>query len=468
MKKVLTALLSAFLVLSLAGTALAARRAPGEPGGEAQTVETTVSEIDKYGNLRLSVSCTALFDQGYAWGDVVNVTLLGQCFEMPITGSFNEVDQGGMVCRAVLKEDLGEDYTVLAINMGDLATTAGIATRENTDADPGYIWHYNEGVSEPVTLSIGMKEPCGYYGRWIMHQLKRSENRADYPELTDAEFANFRMIRMGSIPANRLYRSSSPVDPEIGRNAYADAAAAEAGIKTFINLVDSEGTMRDYEGFDQTYYSRQNVIALNLSMDFSADDFRAALANGFRFIIANEGPYLVHCTEGKDRAGFVSAILECLMGATEEEVVADYMLTFRNYYGVKAGTAQYRMIADSNIRKTLCSAFGLASLEGADLQSCAEAYLLGIGLSQEEIDAVKARLGGTDAQPAPAGRLAGSSFCCKCTLHGQACGVHPFPRQIQLVPVTGFSPSSFVYRLFLHRQLTTTRYTMTLVQHKGP
>ena len=396
MKKALSALFAACLLLSLSGAALAARRAPGEPGGTAQAIETTVSKIEKYGNLRLAVSSSALFDQGYAWGDIVNVTILGQCFEMPVAGSFNEVDQGSTICRAVIKDDLGEDYTVLAINMGDLATTAGIATRENTDADPGYLWHYNEGVSEPVAVSITMKEPCGYYDRWVMHQLKRSENRADYPELTDAEFANFRMIRMGRIPANRLYRSSSPVNPEIFRNTYADAACAEAGIKTFVNLADSEGTMRAYEGFDKTYYCRQNIIALNLSMDFSTDDFRAGLASGFRFIIANEGPYLVHCTEGKDRSGYISAILECLMGAAEDEVVADYMMTYRNFYNVKAGTDQYRMIADSNIRKSLCAAFGLSSLQGADLQACAETYLNGIGLSQEEIRALKARLGGAD------------------------------------------------------------------------
>ena len=34
----------------------------------------------------------------------------------------------------------------------------------------------------------------------------------------------------------------------------------------------------------------------------------------------------------------------------------------------------------------------------------------------------------------PAGRPAGASFCYKCTLHGQACGVHPSFRQILLVP----------------------------------
>jgi len=53
----------------------------------------------------------------------------------------------------------------------------------------------------------------------------------------------------------------------------------------------------------------------------------------FRFIIANDGPYLIHCTEGKDRAGFVSAVLEALMGADLQEIVADYMKSYENYYG---------------------------------------------------------------------------------------------------------------------------------------
>ena len=127
-------------------------------------------------------------------------------------------------------------------------------------------------------------------------------------------------------------------------------------------------------------------------MDFAAEDFRAGLAKGLRFIGTQEGPYLVHCNEGKDRAGFVSAILECLMGAAEEEIVADYMVTFYNYYGVEPGTEQYEIVANSNIRKSLCTAFGLASLEGADLRLCAEAYLAGIGLTQAEINSLRANL----------------------------------------------------------------------------
>lgn len=78
----------------------------------------------------------------------------------------------------------------------------------------------------------------------------------------------------------------------------------------------------------------------------------------------------MHCTEGKDRAGFVSALLECYMGAAYDEVVADYMVTYYNYYGVtkEAEPAKYDAILRSNIVKTLQTAFGVEDLKTADLK----------------------------------------------------------------------------------------------------
>ncbi len=350
-----------------------------------------ITDIQKYGNVQLSISGTDLLALGYAYGDIVIVTVNGHEYDMPVGSNFSDVEQGSMICRVVIKPETNEDYVLVAINMGDFATTAGIAQKEKIEADPGYVWHYQ--VEEPVAVSFAMKEQGGYYETWVMNQLTRSEKREDYPDLTDEQFANFRVIATTGVGAGKLYRSSSPVNPEIGRSAYADKAAEQAGVKTFINLADSPETMQGYEGFAESYYSRQAVIPLNLGVDFAADDFRAGLANGIRFIAENEAPFLVHCNEGKDRAGFVSAVLECLMGATLDEVKADYMVTFFNYYGVQPGTDQYDLIVSANIVKSLCTAFGLDTLENADLAAAAEAYLLGIGVTADEIAQVRAKLG---------------------------------------------------------------------------
>ena len=359
----------------------------------AEETEADVAEIQKYGNLVLSLTGSELLEAGYAYGDVVTVKINGTAYDMPVGSNYADVDQGSMICRVVIKPDTNEDQLILAINMGDLATASGIATKETTDADPGYIWHLNEGVTEPVRVSITMKEQGGYYDQYVIHELVRSENREDYPDLSDEEFANFRAITTTGVGTGKLYRSSSPVNPEINRNLFADRAAASAEVKTFINLADSEEEMRGYEGFDASYYSTQKIIPLNLGVDFMAEEFRTGLAKGLRFIAANEGPYLVHCTEGKDRAGFVSAVLECLMGASADEVIADYMVTFYNYYRVQPGNDQYDIIANSNICKSLAAAFEIPDIREADLQAEAEAYLLKIGLTADEIAQIRTNLG---------------------------------------------------------------------------
>ena len=65
-------------------------------------------------------------------------------------------------------------------------------------------------------------------GDLSLYDLCRTAERADYPELSDAEFANFRMVTAGTIGEGILYRSSSPIDPSLGRNAYADREAEKA------------------------------------------------------------------------------------------------------------------------------------------------------------------------------------------------------------------------------------------------
>ncbi len=386
MKKAISLLLAALMILA----ALPVLAEPAE--ALAPAFSASLTEIQKYGNVVLDGKASDLLNAGFAYGDVVDVTVNGQTFRMPIGSNYSDVDQGSMICRAVYKEETAEDYVLVAINMGDFATTAGIATKEKIEEEPGYVWHFNEGVETPVAFTIEMAEQGGYYDSWVIHQLVRSEKREDYPELSDAEYANFRMVATTGVGEGKLYRSSSPVNPEINRNHEADAAAKEAGVKTFVNLADNDATMRAYEGFADTYYAGQQIITLNLGVDFAADDFKAGLANGIRFIAANEAPYLVHCNEGKDRAGFTSAMLECLMGASADEVVADYMVTYYNYYGVKPEEDRYQIIANSNIKKSLATAFGVETIDGIDLAAAAEQYLLAIGVSAEDIAQVRENL----------------------------------------------------------------------------
>ncbi len=134
-----------------------------------------------------------------------------------------------------------------------------------------------------------MKEKGGYMAEYLLHDLTRTNNREDYEDLTDEEFANFRNIATTGMGKNVLYRSSSPINPELGRNTYADKAAEKAGVKTFMNLADDAEKAAQYEGYADSYYSKQNIVFLNLGVDFSEKTFKDGLADGFRYMTKHEG-----------------------------------------------------------------------------------------------------------------------------------------------------------------------------------
>ena len=352
---------------------------------EAVQITTTVYEIAKHGNLVLYMYGSELFEKGFEHGDIVEITVADKTWEAPLCTNYSDVDNG----ETVLRVSVETEGVVLAINMGDFATTAGIAEKTKIDEDPGYRWDYL--IESPIQVTITMKQEGGYREQWLIRQLVRTNERTDYAQLSDEAFANFRVVDTTGMIANKLYRSSSPINPELGRNTYADEAVRDAGIITVVNLADPSNT---YEGTENSYYSICQVTYVNLGMDFLSEATLSGIADGMRFIINNDGPYLIHCNEGKDRAGFVSALLECLMGATLDEVIDDYMETYYNYYGVEEGSEKYDAIVNNNLIKVLGTTFKVDDVYKADLAAEAEAFLMeDAGLTAEEVATLKEKLG---------------------------------------------------------------------------
>ena len=223
---------------------------------------------------------------------------------------------------------------------------------------------------------------------------KLSRNRQDYIYLTDPEFANFREIHTTGIKRGILYRSSSPVKTWGNRNFIADKEAQRVGIKTFINLADNVKDMRACKGYEGSYYSTQDIICLDLSTKFKSKEFRERLARGIKAMSESQTPFLIHCDLGKDRAGFVCALIECLTGANINEVVQDYMISFYNYFGIKPGSSDYEFVANNEIRVFLSQAFGvkLEELSRINLADGAKRYFVSLGLSMKDIEALISKL----------------------------------------------------------------------------
>lgn len=356
-------------------------------------VTSSVKEIQKYGNLVLTIEKKDLDAMGAEYGDVFTVSFQDTEVYAPYCTNYSDVDLGSIVLR-----NDGETL-IIAINMGDFATTYSIAEKVS-NPDKTYKWIFEEGKTmEDISLLLTLTGKGEYRDEWLIHQLSRTDNREDYS--SDAAFANFREIKGGNIGEGALFRSSSPINNEIGRAKYADALIKENGIRTVMNLADSEESILSYmekEDFASPYYAslfeNGDVIALNMGVSFKTREFQASLSEGLTFLASKEGPYLVHCTEGKDRAGFTSALLSALMGLTYQEIVEDYMTTYENYYHIEKGSEQYEAVKKSNIDSMLSFIASVESdkLSQVDLSLKAEEFLLAIGMEEETVRKLKENL----------------------------------------------------------------------------
>ncbi len=213
------------------------------------------------------------------------------------------------------------------------------------------------------------------------------DDPAAYPSL--AAYANFREVAVGTIAPGTLYRSSSPIDPSQGdRRFAADELVKAAGVKTVVNTSDCRFRFKSFPGFDATHYAALDHVALNMGHDYPSAAFLEDVRNGLDFLSETEGPYLIHGTQGIERTGYLCMMLEALMGASKEEIVADYMRSYADYYRLSPDTEAWAGLAAQ-------AEADLAIFTGgrADLAQATEDYLLStVGLTPTQVDLIKQHL----------------------------------------------------------------------------
>lgn len=334
------------------------------------------------GNLYLDFPADSFLTK-FELGDIVTVAINGyDTLELPVAEASGDVPIAWFMLSAIS----GSDKLLLTMHNGQLAEVLGI-----TD------------VKKPIEVIVSMKDKGGFKFGLEMRNVQYLDVYVEnYPTLSIEEFANFREVRTTGMGKNKLYRSSSPIDPCLGRNLKADSLAKEAGVATFINLADAEEYAIAFNGFDSSYYSTKDAIFLALPVEFFSKPFEEGLAKGFRYMIEHDGPYLVHCTYGMDRTGFTIAILEALMGATTEEIQADYAKTFSNYYYVTDGKQIilneqqvdfFKAVVLRNLKAVYrAEGVNIPDTDNIDWASATAKYLETFGLTPEEISALKEKL----------------------------------------------------------------------------
>lgn len=112
----------------------------------------------------------------------------------------------------------------------------------------------------------------------------------------------------------------------------------------------------------------------------------------FGHLLEDRAPLVIHCTAGKDRTGFASALILHALGVPDDIIAEDYLLTNRHYKrDATAATdlpEDVRNAIGSVEASYLAAAFEAVGKEYGDL----ETYLRdGLRLGASERDALKAR-----------------------------------------------------------------------------
>jgi hypothetical protein len=333
----------------------------------------------EFGGVCLAIAIDDFNARGFEYGDSVTVTF-SNGYTMEDLPYFNGYYVN--VGEPLLVAYPGYDYIKAAINYGK------------------DVWEF-AGLDDGMTAAVTLKERGKYLNVQEASDIHYFDERGKYP--SDAVFANFRAVNVGRLRENVLYRSASPCDNQHNRASYVDALIKEAGVNCVVDLADSEAKVQNYMATDDFHspywlslYEGGHVILLSMSMNFQADDFKAKVCDGLRAMAAQEGPYLVHCTEGKDRTGFMCMLLEALAGASYREIADDYMITYDNYYKIteQSDKAKYDTILNRNLVAMIRYIVndGSVDLATADLSVYARSFLLSVGMTDAEIDAVLARI----------------------------------------------------------------------------
>ena len=343
------------------------------------TFDAEFEDLGKYGEVITKFTVDDFAAAGISYKDTVKVKFLNKELIIPYVPSYRCIHSGGTV---LVGDRMFKTIPILAFHSNFLTKNRIAVFLENEDRTIDIL--PCKGIKFPIRFTFELYEKNGYEEQFKIYDLRRSNNREDYKELNDEEYCNFRNIRVGSMKKDLLYRGSSPINNFMGRAKYVDRFLEQYKIKTIINLSDDEENAKKLEGYNDTYYSKQNILFLNINADVTSYNFGKSVLKAMRFVIENEGPYFIHCMEGQDRTGAICAIFESLLGASKNELIYDFMKTYENFYKVQRGSDQYMAIIRGEMQDSIASVRGF-TYGTLDVLKFPVSFLQFLDLTDEEI-----------------------------------------------------------------------------------
>ena len=361
---------SALLLVLVGLLTLATSCSDDDKGNKEPTITGKITSYNEFGAAMLDFTEADMTEAGFTLGDVISITVDDIVLIMPYYDGYY-TRNGEYLCVAY------PTYPSICF------TANNIGLPEELTGLEGH------------TVVIKMVEKGGRLDVQTALSMSYTLDREDYPDFTDEQFANARASKGGRLASGVLHRSSSPFCDDINRAYYVSEYMESEKVMTVLNLADTEEKMKSY---DMPPYSRQlweegNVILCPLKADPTADDFNKRLIAALKELPSRPAPYIVHCMEGKDRTGYVCALLEGLCGATYEEIVDDYLITYNNFFHLNPGNSPELCNTLVSLRLNTCLMYyaGVndeAQLPNVDYAKAFSAYLLSHGMNHQQLDAL--------------------------------------------------------------------------------
>lgn len=337
---------------------------------EEPMLQGKISSYNEFDGAMLDFTEADMEKAGFTLGDLVSITLDGKTYDVPYyNGYYNR--NGELLCVAYPSYP---SICFTACNTGLPQELKGL-----------------EGHS----ITIRMKQKGGCLDVQKAMSLSYTYDRNNYADISDAQFANARAVKAGKIVSGVLHRSTTPFSNIISRCNYVSEYLEKSKVKTVLNLADTEEDILSYDmpPYSRSLWDEGNVILCPLKANPTADDFNNRLIAALKELPKHPAPYVVHCMEGKDRTGYVCALLEGLCGATYEEMVADYLTTYDNFYGVTPEKDRdvCDMLVVLKLNPCLMYYAGVsdeAQLPNIDYAKAFSDFLLSHGMSRQELDAL--------------------------------------------------------------------------------
>lgn len=331
-----------------------------------EPVCVTVTKMDEYGDIMLD-----LLQIDLEYGDSVDVSFSGGY-------EFNALPY--------YPDFYGRKDSAILTDHFHVISVAGIGCDLNLVA----------GIKPGETATITLEQKGRYRAEFEAYNIRDARYRVDGQ--TDEEFLNARVVTVGDIRPGRLYRGSSPFNQKFGRVGLMGSYLVAHDIRAILDLADTPEQLAASKGLPEhtaAMIAQGRVVACHIGVDYMEQEAMRSIGEGLARLTELEFPWLIQCSLGRDRTGVICAVLEALCGATYDEIVEDYMISYDQLHSIDMNpeSLQYRLFK-LRVDELTAEVFGtkIVALPDIDLCSAARGYLTRCGMTQAQIDKLESLL----------------------------------------------------------------------------